>query len=96
MTQHDFSYTPTCTAAGCAAPARYKIAAPWSDGTSRELKTYGLACESHRESLLARASLHGVNLRLAEGETLGKAGVYRLVPGARDGDLTRLPDHDTA
>ncbi len=38
---------------GCRAPAVYKIAATWSDGSSRELKNYGLACEGHRDQELA-------------------------------------------
>ena len=29
--------------------AVYKIAATWSDGSSRELKNYGLTCDVHRD-----------------------------------------------
>ena len=36
--------------------AIYKIAAAWSDGTSRELKNYGLACETHRDSVTRRGA----------------------------------------
>ena len=50
-----FRYRPSCSANGCAAVAHYKMAAAWSDGTSRELKNYGLACDTHRNSLLERA-----------------------------------------
>jgi hypothetical protein len=31
----------------CDAAAKYKIAAPWSDGQFKELKTYGHACADH-------------------------------------------------
>ena len=88
-----FRYIPRCSAAGCDAQARYKIAAPWSNGTSHELKNYGLACEAHGASLLAVARLHRANLALAEGETLGAVGLYALEPGRRDAELRRLPDH---
>jgi hypothetical protein len=88
-----FQYQPRCSAANCDRPAVYKIAAPWSNGTSHELKNYGLACEAHRDSQLARAHLHRKDLPLAEGETLGAVGVYKLEPGRRDAALTRLPDH---
>jgi hypothetical protein len=93
MAQRAFSYQPCCSAADCKNPAVYKIAAPWSNGTSHELKNYGLACESHRDAQLTRAQLHRTGLRLAEGETLGTVGVYRLASGKRDAELTRLPDH---
>jgi hypothetical protein len=88
-----FQYQPTCSAPNCNQPAVYKIAAPWSDGTSRELKNYGLACEAHRDSQLARGQLHRQGLVLAEGETVGQVGLYQLVPGKRDIELPRLPDH---
>ena len=74
-------------------PALYKLAATWSDGTSRELKNYGLACEAHRDSQLARAQIHSQGVALAEGETVGKVGVYRLKTGVRDVALVRLADH---
>ena len=50
-----FRYRPGCSAPGCDRPALYKIAAIWSDGTSRELKNYGLACENHRDLQLSAA-----------------------------------------
>ena len=50
-----FRYRPGCSAPACDRPAIYKIAATWSDGTSRELKNYGLACEAHRDSQLTAA-----------------------------------------
>ena len=39
--------TVRCSLADCREPASYKIAAPWSDGSFSELKTYGFACSNH-------------------------------------------------
>jgi hypothetical protein len=88
-----FRYVPTCSAPNCGQPAAYKVAAPWSNGTSHELKNYGLACEAHRDSQFARAQLHRKGLVLAEGETVGNVGLYQLEPDKRDLELKRLPDH---
>ena len=88
-----FRYQPTCSAPNCGKPAVFKVAAPWSNGTSHELKNYGLACEIHRDSQLARAQLKHNGLALAEGETVGAVGLYELKPGSRDATLARLPDH---
>jgi hypothetical protein len=88
-----FQYKPACTASNCDKPALYKIAAVWSNGTSRELKNYGLACADHRDSQLALAQLHRQGLRLAEGESVGPVGLYQLIEGKRDVELPRLPDH---
>jgi hypothetical protein len=93
MEKTTFRHEPTCSAPQCDAPAVYKVAAPWSNGTSRELKNYGLACEAHRDSLLALAQIHRQGLKLAEGETVGPVGLYRLAAGKRDAELIRLPDH---
>jgi len=70
----------------------YKIAAAWSDGTSRELKNYGLACESHRLSQLERARSDHKGLRLAEGESVGPIELYLLRDGCRDAELARVAD----
>lgn len=93
MEKATFHHQPNCSAPQCNAPAVYKVAAPWSNGKSRELKNYGLACEAHRDSQLALAQLHRQGLKLAEGETIGPVGLYRLAVGKRDAELTRLPDH---
>jgi hypothetical protein len=81
-----------CTAEGCQEPAQFKIAAEWSDGTTKELKTYGLACESHLELLFRRSREKQRACRLAEGETLGSPGIFRIEGGRRDRELVRLPD----
>ena len=93
MEKNAFQYQPTCSAANCTNPAVYKVAAPWSNGTSRELKNYGLACEAHRDSQLALAQMHRKDLKLAEGETVGQVGLYQVVAGRRDAELPRLPEH---
>ena len=93
MEKKSFQYEPTCSAPNCGKAALYKVAAPWSNGTSRELKNYGLACDEHRDSQLALAQLHRKDLKLADGETVGQVGLYQLIPGKRDAELPRLPDH---
>jgi hypothetical protein len=85
-----FCYRAGCSVVGCTAPAAYKVAASWSDGTSRELKNYGLACEVHRDFQLARARAHHGALRLSEGETVGPVEAYVLRPNCRDAELARL------
>ena len=92
MDAERFHYQPKCSTPGCDRPALFKVAAPWSDGTSRELKNYGTACEEHRNELLARARANRGTLKLAEGENVGPVGVYQLAHGRRDAELKRLPD----
>jgi hypothetical protein len=87
-----FRYRPGCSAIGCDETAVYKIAATWSDGTSRELKNYGLACEAHRDSQLEVARLHHIGLRLSEGETVGPVELYLSLSGCRDTQLSRFND----
>jgi hypothetical protein len=87
-----FRYQPACGAPGCQALAVYKVAAAWSDGTSRELKNYGLACEAHRDSQLARARDDHRGLRLADGETVGAVELYVLREGCRDAELARVSE----
>ena len=90
MAESVFPYRPTCSDPGCTEPAVYKVGAVWSDGTSRELKNYGLACEAHRQSQLERARSHRDGLRLAEGETVGPVSLFVLAPGQRDRDLAQV------
>ncbi len=92
MEKTTFAYQPLCSTPKCNQPAVVKVAAPWSSGSSRELKNYGLACEAHRESQLALAKLNREGLKVAEGETVGPIGLYQLIPGKRDAELMRLPD----
>lgn len=87
-----FKYQPLCSSHQCGRPALYKVAAPWSNGTSKELKNYGLACAEHRDEQLARARSNREGLALAEGESLGQVGLYELKLGLRDVELKRLSD----
>src|SRR5262245_29971605 len=85
-------YPVLCYAAGCSAPAVYKVAARWSDGITHELKTYALACPECLPKLFASATAKRVACRLAVGESLEAPGVYELARGERDRALTRRPD----
>ncbi len=85
-----FHYRPECHVAGCREPAVFKVAALWSDGTSRELKNYGLTCATHRARLLERARASSQDLHLAEGESVGPIQLYRLEEGRRDAELAPI------
>jgi hypothetical protein len=73
--------------------AVYKIAASWSDGSSRELKNYGLACEQHRDQELAAARRRHQRLTLSEDETVAPVQLYRLIPECRDRDLVPISEN---
>jgi hypothetical protein len=83
-------YAVLCYTPGCGRAAEYKIAARWSDGVTRELKTYGLACEGCLPASFRRAEERHANCRLASGETLQEPAIYRLRSNARDSELERL------
>ncbi len=85
-------YPVVCYAVGCEAPAVYKIAAKWSDGTTNELKTYGLTCGACLARQFATAMAKRAACRLAAGEILDAPGVYELHRGGRDRALIRRPD----
>lgn len=87
-----FIYPIRCTAAGCAEPAAFKVAARWSDGQTEELKTYGLVCGGCVAAVLAAAAAKRQACRLVPGETLDPPGVYELPRGR---GLTRRPDLET-
>ena len=90
MDAETFTYEPICSAPGCERPAVFKVAAVWSDGTTRELKTYGMSCEAHRDLVLDSARARQKGLRLIESESIEPVGLYQLLPGLRDSELTRL------
>lgn len=85
-------YAVLCYAPGCEEPAEYKIAAAWSDGVIRELKTYFLACPKCVVGLYQIAQPKKAACRLAAGETLSDPMVYELARGQRDRALTRRED----
>src|SRR5512144_2944372 len=88
-------YLVLCTTEGCQPPAQYKIAAVWSDGTTHELKTYGLSCEEHLESQFHKSREKQKKCRLAEGETLSAPQIYFIESGRRDRELVRVPELET-
>lgn len=88
MDQPPFTYQPRCSFSEGHQPATYKVAAPWSYGSMRELKTYALCREEYLERAMARAQAEAAKLVLAEGEALGPIAVYQLLPGIRDAELT--------
>jgi hypothetical protein len=81
-----------CSEPDCAAPACYKIAAPWTDGRYRELKTYGFACDEHVRDVLRSAEVRWLDYEPVRGESVYPIAIYRYQPGTRDSDLAR--DHD--
>jgi hypothetical protein len=85
-------YPVVCHAPGCTAPAAFKVAARWSDGTTHELKTYYLACPGCLGKLFAEARVKRAACRLAPGESLEEPGVYELRRGERDQSLVRRED----
>jgi hypothetical protein len=85
-------YPVLCYAKSCSREARYKIAARWSDGVTRELKTYFLACSECLPDLYRTARVKKAACRLAGGETLADPEVFEMRRGARDRELVRRPD----
>jgi hypothetical protein len=85
-------YAVLCYAKGCTRDAQYKIAARWSDGVTRELKTYFLACTDCLPELYRSAAAKKAACRLAAGETLGDPEVFEMKRGARDRELIRRPE----
>ncbi len=89
-------YALLCYQPGCRQPARFKIAARWSDGHTQELKTYGLACEACLATWFQRALARQKVCRLARGETLEVPGIFELVRGQRDRERVRRLDLERA
>jgi hypothetical protein len=85
-------YAVLCYTPGCGRPAAYKIAAEWSDGLTRELKTYGLCCAECVPAWFARARERKGACRAAPGETLGEAHVFRIQRGQCDQRLERMTE----
>jgi len=85
-------YPLVCYHPGCGRPALYKIASRWSDGLTRELKTYALSCEECLGEQFRRALAKQTTCRLAVGESLERPGIYLLAHGRRDHLLDRRAD----
>lgn len=89
-------YPIRCYQSGCPNEAVFKIAAPWSDGHTSELKTYGLTCAACLQVWYARSLTKQAGCRRAPDEVLGPPGIYRLERGRRDVQLQRLPEVEAA
>ena len=85
-----FIYEPLCSRPDCGRPAVFKLAAEWRDPLSRELRTYGLTCESHRDELLEAARGRQRRIHPGEGEVVAVVDTYPLLPGVRDAELSPL------
>jgi hypothetical protein len=85
-------YPVLCYRRGCGKPARFKIAACWSDGVTSELKTYALTCEECLPEWFRTSCEKQAACRLAPGEILEAPGIYLLERGSRDTELQRLRD----
>jgi hypothetical protein len=86
------AYALHCYGPECGKLARYKVAARWSDGVTGELKTYALTCPDCLGALYQRIVEKQRACRLAPGETLEAPGIYEIVRGQRDKELTRRKD----
>jgi hypothetical protein len=85
-------YAVRCYRKGCEQLAVYKIAARWSDGVTEELKTYALTCPDCLPELFRRSCAKQAACRRAPHETLEPPGIFELVRGQRDRQLTRRLD----
>ena len=79
-----------CSLPECAEPATYKIAAPWSDGSFAELKTFAHACSDHLGPVFREAEARRLSYAPSPGETVEEIGIYRYEQGKRDRQLQRL------
>lgn len=79
-----------CSLPGCAEPACYKIAAPWSDGSFVELKTYGHSCADHLRVIFADAQSRRQDYVPTSGESIEEIGIYQYEQSRRDRQLQRL------
>jgi hypothetical protein len=87
-----FETVVRCSEPDCDEPAKYKIAAPWSDGRFWELKTYGFACADHLRDVLRSAEMRWLEYEPVRGEAVHEIGVYRYETGKSDRQLERDQD----
>jgi hypothetical protein len=88
--------TVLCEISGCGAPARRKIAAPWSDGRFAELKTYGFACVDHVPDVCRLAAMRWLDYEPVKDEQVHRIGIFRLDEGKPDRLLVRDRDMEEA
>ena len=71
-----------CSLPECNEPASYKIAAPWSDGSFSELKTFGHACADHLGPRLPRLrDPPQANTCPPRARPIEEIGIYRFEQG---------------
>lgn len=76
----------------CGEPATLKVASEWSDGETRELKTYAIVCLGCLNRALAEAKGRHTLCQVHTGETLEKPGVWELAVGRATASLIRRAD----
>ena len=79
-----------CSLPDCSAPAAYKIAAQWSDGSFSELKSYGFSCSDHLGPVFREAEDRREEYAPVANETLEEIAIYKYEQGKRDRQLLRL------
>jgi hypothetical protein len=85
-------YPVLCYGSTCDKLAVFKIAATWSDGITKELKTYGLTCADCLGELYLRSCAKHKACRVIRGESLGAPEIFALSRGQRDLHLARRED----
>ena len=89
-----YNRSVSCGTPGCQELAEYKIAAQWSAGKFKELKTYGLACEAHYaqtyRDALRRRKIHTPSPEEAQGEMT----VYHFEKGKAVSELEPVASPD--
>jgi hypothetical protein len=86
------AYHVCCYGVGCTKEAIYKIAAQWSDGLIKELKTYYLSCADCQHVLFEEARVKKNRCRLTVGETLDDPEIFPLERGRLDSELKALAE----
>lgn len=89
-------YPIYCSNPECKNLAAYKIAAQWTNGLDRDLKTYGLVCDACLPSWFLSARQRHQQCRLAPGESLEAPAIFQLNPHHADRNLTRRQDLETS
>ena len=85
-----YSRLVICGKPGCGEPAEYKVAATWSAGKFRELKTYGIACKEHYAEAFHAAKARRKDHPPSEEEAQGEIGVFQFQAGTSSAPLTQV------
>jgi hypothetical protein len=86
-------YPVVCQSQTCDQPARYKVAARWSDGTTVELKTYALSCKKCLAKWFENARDTQRTTRCVVGETLDPPQIFERIAS---GKLLARPELETS